>query len=505
MSQPEIIFGIETELGITRDGAEDLDVVPESIDLVREAENGVRMRWDYSTEDPHVDARGFRVNELRQDYDEADYREQDSNRPLSFAEIKSDLALTNGGRFYNDHAHPEYCTPECRTPEELVHHDRAGELIAMQCAEQLSRKRGATVRLYKNNTDFLGHSYGCHENYLLPRSLAWNRLAGAMTPFLVTRQIFTGAGKFAHEAEDQFLNPGFQISQRSDFFTVLQSVDTMQRRPIINTRDEPHADAETYRRFHVIIGDANMSPFATWLKVGSTALALEAICRKPRAELPELKDPIHALTAISNDLKLNMPLGLSGTWGKATAIEIQRQFIDLANDECDLSLPWKEEVLQAWATILDDLQSDPENCSDRLDWVAKKQLIEAFCEEEKVAMDDPWVQSLDLEFHRLDQEEGLFYGMEDSGTMRWIPDASKTRAAMNHPPLETRAAIRGLLLSSYPDQVTNAQWDFVTLEVDNHVFKMDLTQLFNQDLISELRATIEGCKTAAEFVAAMEA
>src|SRR5882724_6846516 len=237
-SPPPVLFGLETEIGIARGDDEDLDVVAESIALVRSAvEPGVLMRWDYGSEDPHADMRGFHVDELRQDTDEANYFAEDKQRELSFVEIKSDLALGNGARFYNDHAHPEYCTPECSTIAELVAHDRAGERILMACAQQLSalHPHRDTVRLYKNNTDFCGHSYGCHENYLLPRSLPWERLAQAIQGFLVTRQIYAGAGKSALETEDRFLSPGFQIAQRSDFFTELQSVDTMQQRPLVNT------------------------------------------------------------------------------------------------------------------------------------------------------------------------------------------------------------------------------------------------------------------------------
>ena len=201
---PAIVFGLETEFGITRHTEDEVDVVAESIALVRAARDpGVRMRWDYSCEDPHHDARGFHVRELRQDTDEANYFEQDARRPLSFSEIKSDLVLSNGARFYNDHAHPEYCTPECATPSSLVIHDRAGERIAMACALHRSQQLGERVVLYKNNTDFRGHSYGCHENYLLPRSLAWSSLVRGAEAFLVTRQIFAGAGKFGHEEEDR--------------------------------------------------------------------------------------------------------------------------------------------------------------------------------------------------------------------------------------------------------------------------------------------------------------
>src|SRR6266850_3225448 len=277
----DIQFGTETEIGITRQNPEGVDVVSESISLVRSATApGVRMRWDYSCEDPHCDARGFRVKELLQDIDEANYFAQDAQRTLTFNEIKSDLVLRNGARFYNDHAHPEYCTPECNTLLELLQQDYAGDALLIACAKTLSQNSDNPVLLYKNNTDFRGHSYGCHENYLLPRSLPWETLVEGIQAFLVTRQIIAGAGKFAWEAEDQWTGPGFQISQRSDFFSELQSVDTMQRRPLINTRDEPHANPKLYRRFHVIIGDANMSPFAMRLKIGTTALVLEALARE---------------------------------------------------------------------------------------------------------------------------------------------------------------------------------------------------------------------------------
>src|SRR3954464_4746742 len=283
-------FGIETEYGITVDGLEDLDVVRESIEIVRSyTEHGASMKWDYQLEDPHQDARGFRAKELLQDTDEAAYFEIDRNRPLSFEEIKSDLVLSNGARFYNDHAHPEYSTPECTTMRQIVAHDKAGERIVAECA----RRRNAhlpenqRVRLYKNNTDFVGHSYGCHDNYLMRRDVPWSRVVSGMLPFLITRQIFAGAGKMGIEMEGAASQPGvYQISQRADFFSVLVSIDTMNKRPLINTRDEPHADVNRYRRFHVIVGDSNMSEWATAMKIGTTALVLGLI---ERGEVPQLE------------------------------------------------------------------------------------------------------------------------------------------------------------------------------------------------------------------------
>src|SRR3954465_382480 len=219
------IFGLETEYGITVREAESVDVVAESIALVRSyTEHGALMKWDYGLEDPHRDARGFRAKELRQDIDESAYYEIDKKRPLTFQEIKSDLVLSNGARFYNDHAHPEYSTPECTTLREIVAQDKAGERILNECARRRSEKLagGCEARIYKNNTDFVGHSYGCHDNYLMRRDVPWDRSVREVVPFLVPRQISAGAGKMGVEGEDSAGQMGlYQIAQRSDFFSVL--------------------------------------------------------------------------------------------------------------------------------------------------------------------------------------------------------------------------------------------------------------------------------------------
>ncbi|MEO6183112.1 MAG: proteasome accessory factor PafA2 family protein [Verrucomicrobiota bacterium] len=490
-----IQFGIETEIGIDRDNADQLDVVAESIALVRSAtEPGVSMRWDYDSEDPHADMRGFHVEELRQDTDEANYFAQDTQRELSFVEIKSDLVLANGARFYNDHAHPEYCTPECSTLDELIAQDRAGERILMRCARKLSEERGETVRLYKNNTDFFGHSYGCHENYLLARSLPWEKLAQGIQAFLVTRQIFAGAGKFGIEAEDKFISHGFQIAQRSDFFSELQSVDTMQRRPIVNTRDEPHANPNLYRRFHVIIGDANMSPFATRLKVGTTALLLEALTRFPKRVYPILGDPLGALPAISRDPKFRWELILQNSQ-VSTAVEVQRKYLQAVRELCDLSDPAKANVVFDWETILDDLENDYTRCRNRLDWVAKLMLIREFQAAQNINDDDPWLRSLDLEYHRLSREEGLYYGLEQSGAFQNIPSEGAVRAAICGPPLTTRALIRGKCVQKFRNAILSAQWDHVTLKGKDGPIKISLLDLFSPTQISHYAQMIDRAQT----------
>src|SRR3954462_6277503 len=323
------VFGLETEYGITVTGTEAVDVVTESIELVRRyTEHGAHMKWDYDLEDPHQDARGFRAKELLQDTDESAYYEIDKNRPLSFEEIKSDLVLSNGARFYNDHAHPEYSTPECTTLGQIAAQDKAGERILAECARRRNVKLPPEqqVRLYKNNTDFVGHSYGCHDNYLVSRELAWDRIVAGMLPFLITRQIFAGAGKMGVEAESAASQPGiFQISQRADFFSVIVSIDTMNRRPLVNTRDEPHADTNRYRRFHVILGDSNMSEWATAMKIGTTALVLDLIERGEAPQL-EIAQPIDATKSISRDQNHDWIIELRDG-RKISAIDVQRLYL----------------------------------------------------------------------------------------------------------------------------------------------------------------------------------
>ena len=492
---PTILFGIETEIGITTDHEGPLDVVAESMALVRSVvEPGVLMRWDYGSEDPHADMRGFRVRELRQDTDESNYTEEDSQRKLSYVEIKSDLVLGNGARFYNDHAHPEYCTPECRTLDELAAQDRAGERILMACARQLSEQRGYGVRLYKNNTDFCGHSYGCHENYLLPRSLPWERLAQGVQAFLVTRQIYAGAGKHAIETEDRFVSPEFQISQRSDFFSEFQSVDTMQRRPLINTRDEPHANPHLYRRFHVILGDANMSPFATRLKMGTTGLVLEAVARDPQRTWPQLAEPLEALPAISRDPRFRWELKLAGR-KNSTAVAVQREYLAAVKAVCDLSLPEKKALVAAWEEVLNDLETDVMRCRNRLDWVAKLALIQEFQAAQNLAPDDPWLQSLDLEYHRLDLAEGLYYGLEQGGAMLGVPDESAVRRAVREPPATTRALVRGKCVQKFAAAVESAQWDHITLQSGAELIKISLMDLFEPEEIARIGRAIDGARS----------
>jgi len=500
------VFGIETEYGITVDGTDSVDVVQESIEIVRHyTEQGALMKWDYHLEDPHCDARGFRATELMQDTDESAYYEIDKNRPLTFEEIKSDLVLSNGARFYNDHAHPEYSTPECTTLLEIVSQDKAGERILGECARRRNAKLaplGREVRLYKNNTDFVGHSYGCHDNYLMRRDVPWDRIVSGIVPFLVTRQVFAGAGKLGIEGEGASEQPGiFQIAQRSDFLSVLVSIDTMNRRPLVNTRDEPHADASRYRRFHVITGDSNMSEFATALKIGTTALALDLI-EQGKAPQLELAHPVESAKAISRDQTYSWIIELQDG-RKISAIEVQRLYLAEARKYCahDDETKW---LLAEWESVLDDLAQDVTRCQDRVDWVAKKYLLNTFRESENLDWSDPWLQSIDLEYHNISLEQGLYYELLREGRMRRLVSEQEIKNAIFQPPTTTRAFFRGRAVARFNRRISSIQWDEVVFDDNGASKRVALTHAFEDGHLDRLNKLIQEAKTCDDLVRSLD-
>ena len=499
------VFGLETEYGITLSGAESVDVVAESIELVRRyTENGALMKWDYELEDPHLDARGFRARELLQDTDESAYYEIDKRRPLSFEEIKSDLVLSNGARFYNDHAHPEYSTPECTTLRQIVAQDKAGERILAECARRRNQKlpSGFEVRLYKNNTDFAGHSYGCHDNYLMRRDIAWDRIVAGMLPFLITRQIFAGAGKMGIEAESAQGEPGvYQISQRADFFSVVVSIDTMNRRPLINTRDEPHVDASRYRRFHVILGDSNMSEWATAMKVGTTSLILDLIERGEAPQL-EIAQPVDANKSISRDRTYDWIIELKDG-RKISAIDVQRIYLRAAsklNNDPSEDLEW---ILREWEDVLNDLERDVMSTRDRIDWAAKKFLLDALQDEEKLSWSDPWLQSIDLEYHDLDLDQGLYYELLRKGLMRRVTNEEEIKASIFNPPETTRAFFRGRAVARFNDQISSIQWDEIVFTNQAHSFRVALPEAATNARLDALNHAAHNGKDFSEFLSAV--
>jgi Pup amidohydrolase len=440
---------------------------------------------------------------LRQDADESAYYEIDKNRPLTFQEIKSDLVLSNGARFYNDHAHPEYSTPECTTLHEIVAQEKAGERILAECARRRNSHLtdGEKVRLYKNNTDFLGHSYGCHDNYLMRRDVPWDRIVAATLPFLITRQIFAGAGKMGIEAESAVGQPGvFQISQRADFFSVLVSIDTMNRRPLVNTRDEPHADASKYRRFHVIVGDSNMSEWATAMKLGTTALVLELIERGKAPQL-EIAQPIDAAKSISRDQNYDWIIELRDG-RKISAIDVQRLYLSAAQkvEHNDEERSW---ILREWESALNDLERDVMLCRDRVDWAAKKFLLSELQGEEKLQWSDPWLQAIDLEYHNIDLERGLYYELLRQGSMRRVVSEDEIRRAIFSPPETTRAFLRGRAVARFTDQIESIQWNEIVLSDAGRSQRIALPEPADENL-KRLNAAVRESANFADFLRALE-
>ena len=432
------LFGIETEYGIIREDQDQSDPVVESMELVRAyMSDKFEQTWDYKGEDPHEDQRGFRVTGLQQDVEEEQFAKLDAHRPFSFYEMKSDLVLPNGARFYNDHTHPEYSTPECSTIRELIAHDRAGERILQLAANRRNSQLGSpAVQLYKNNTDLHGHSYGCHDNYLISRTIPFEQLYAGLIPFLVTRQIIVGSGKIGIEAQDHPYQPGvFQISQRADFMETELSVDTMHNRPILNTRDEPHADRQKYRRLHLIVGDANMCEFATALKVGTTQLVLDLIAKSVAPKF-DLADPVSAIKTISRDPDLKAMVALKS--GKTlTALDIQVQFLSAAKAEfagADDDTDW---ILRNWETTLGLLERSRTDLIGRLDWITKQWLLESFAQEERLEWSDPWLASLDLEYHNINRDRGLYLGFEQEGKAHLLCSEQEIQSAIQQGPSTT--------------------------------------------------------------------
>jgi len=340
------VMGIETEYGISGPGMGDFNPVLSSSLLINSYAGTLRrIRWDYEQESPLRDARGFEPVQERQPVEE----------DLGLANV----ILPNGARYYVDHAHPEYSTPECASPRGLVIHDKAGERILERSLEAVRGllPPGQRLAIYKNNTDGKGNSYGCHENYLVDRRTPFSRIVHDLTPFLVTRQIFTGAGKVGSESpRDEGRHVHYQLSQRTDFFEAEVGLETTLKRPIINTRDEPHADPEKYRRLHVIVGDANMCEVATFLKVGTTALILKLVEDEFLPEL-SLEAPVPALHEVSWDVSCRRTVRLRDG-RRIRALELQWEYLDLAKKFVKEVEPSAEngEVLQWWEMILSGIE-----------------------------------------------------------------------------------------------------------------------------------------------------
>src|SRR5713226_9408626 len=387
------VMGVETEYGVSVPGQPGANAMVTSSQVVNAyhsatAAKARRTRWDFEEENPLRDARGFDL--AREAADSAQLTDED----LGLANV----ILTNGARLYVDHAHPEYSTPECTNPLDTVRWDKAGERVMAEAAAQAAAVPGsAPIQLYKNNTDNKGASYGCHENYLMRRATPFADIVRHLTPFFVSRQVICGAGRVGLGADGR--DEGFQISQRADFFEVEVGLETTLKRPIINTRDEPHADPEKYRRLHVIIGDANMSEISTYLKMGTTALVLAMIEDKFITVDLSLDAPVADLRAVSHDPSLKHLVTLRDG-RKMTAVQLQAEYLEHARKYVedkygtDADEPTRD-VLSRWESVLNRLADDPMQLSRELDWVAKLELLEGYRTRDGLGWDHPKHQLFD--------------------------------------------------------------------------------------------------------------
>jgi proteasome accessory factor A len=358
----------------------------------------------------------------------------------------SNAFLVNGARFYQDTGcHPEYSTPECDNITDLVIHDKAGERLLEAClpaAEERLREEGLSGEIYifKNNTDSLGNTYGCHENYLMRRDVDFWKVTEQLIPFFVTRPIFSGSGKVLKVSGKAV----FFISQRAQHIHEKTSSSTTSSRSIINTRDEPHADAEKYRRLHIIVGDSNMSEYATYLKVGTAAIVLGMIEDGFNVPAMELEDPVKAIREISRDPTLKKKVKLDDG-RQMSALEIQKVYYERAVEYVATQPyhPVVDDVIAKWGYVLEKLGDDPMQLTREVDWVAKRLLIQSYVDKKGCGWDDPRVFLMDLQYHDVKRTRGLFYLMENKGLMERVVEEDAVQRAMSAPPQTTRAKVRG--------------------------------------------------------------
>ncbi len=484
------VLGVETEYGIQLRGAGESNPIAASSMLINAyVAQHRKVGWDFEDESPGRDARGF------------------SPDGTMAPEVDTHLVnavLTNGARYYVDHAHPEVSTPECADAREVVVFDKAAELVLVRSMEAAARTLpdGGEIVVYKNNSDGKGNSYGFHENYLMDRAVPFSRIVAQVIPHFVTRQLYTGSGKVGVEA------PGltshdvpFQITQRADFFEEEVGLETTLKRPIVNTRDEPHCDSQKYRRLHVINADANLSEIATYLKVGVTAIMLSMIEDDVLSGDLALAKPVLAMREVSYDLTLARLLDLADG-RKVRALDIQWELYDRAKKyelEHGLASVGEEvgaDVLARWGAVLTALESDPMSLADQLDWVAKLRLFDAYRERNDLAWNDARLRAMDLQYHDLRPEKSLFARV---GMQRLTTD-DEVEAAMTEPPSTTRAYFRGKCLQKWGADIVAANWDSL-------VFDVGADPLRRVPMMEPLRGTaahvgklIDECETAAELL-----
>ncbi len=460
MPLPQVI-GSEIEYGITVQNDLDSDPISTCVLLVNayQEDRDSEILWDYDQENPLADARGFHV-------------EGEKYTPNQQENIARNKTLRNGARFYVDHAHPEYSTPEVTNIRELIAYERAGERIVEQARQDATAllPREQVILVHKNNSDRKGNSYGCHENFLIERRTPFKDIVDQLTPFLVTRQIYCGSGKVG--SENRATPCEYQISQRADFFETEVALDTMVKRPIINTRDEPHADRERYRRLHVIVGDSNMSEVSIYLRMGVTSIVLALIEDGAIDEKLTMCDPVQAMHEVSQDPDCKREYRME-RGSRRTAVQLQRAYLGAAiryfsSREVD---PMTKDVLTRWESVLARLEDDPMQLHREVDWVIKRKLIMEYMSRRKVDWSHPQVQMMDLQYHDIRPQKGLYHLLERRGDVEQIVSSEEIEHAITKPPTDTRAYFRGECIRRYGAAVFGVNWDSISFNLGEEPIK----------------------------------
>jgi proteasome accessory factor PafA2 len=498
------VLGIETEYGIILRGADSNPITVSSLlinayvnSLARRAQaaesGGGKVGWDFEDESPGRDARGF------------------AREGAMAPEVETHLVnavLTNGARYYVDHAHPEYSTPECSDALEIVRWDKAGERILARSIEAASEilPHGQEIVVYKNNSDRKGNSYGCHENYLMDRAVPFARIVAQVTPHFVSRQIYTGAGKVGTESSGiPAERVPFQLTQRAEFFEEEVGLETTLKRPLVNTRDEPHSDSQKYRRLHVIVGDANLAEVSTFLKVGVTALVLAMIEDDELSGLDlALAAPVQAHRAVSYDLTLAQPLELADG-RRMTALEMQWELLDRGRKYAEsrgleaVGAEVGRDLLDRWEAVLHALETDHMSLANQLDWVAKYQMVEGYRDRHHLSWTDHKLAALDLQYHDVRPGRSLY---EKCGLERLLSEESVV-SAITEPPTTTRAYFRGRCLQKWGSSIAASNWDSL-------VFDLGTDPLRRVPMMEPLRGTaahvdrlLQECETPSELLEAL--
>jgi Pup amidohydrolase len=495
------IMGTETEFGIQVLGTPTANPMLTSSQVVNAyastSQRSRRARWDFEEESPLRDARGFDLSRGAAD------PSQLTDEEIGLA----NLILTNGARLYVDHAHPEYSTPECTNPRDIVLWDKAGEQIIAAAAAAVDIPGQNQLVLYKNNTDNKGASYGAHENYLMKRSTPFPDIVRHITPFFVSRQVICGAGRVGIGQDGA--KHGFQISQRADYFEVEVGLETTLKRPIVNTRDEPHADPEKYRRLHVIIGDANLAEISTYLKVGMTALVLAMVEDRAISADLAIDGPVKELHNVSHDTSLKHLIRLKDG-REMTALDLQEVYLELARgfmasrgEDADAQTT---DILERWGSTIDALRRDPMECRHQLDWVAKLGLLESYRDRDGLDWDNPKLHLIDLQYADLRQDKGLYQKLVQRGSMERLLTDGEVAAAVTQPPTDTRAYFRGRCLAQYPDRIAAASWDSVIFDLPGRDSLQRIpTMEPSRGTRQHVGALLDRCETAEELFAAITA